>query len=395
MQIRLGSLAAWLVMLCAVTAAGADDGAYGSFGAGYGFLDRDRGLNDAADLWLGIGMPAPWAHHAVELSLHLARPEHRQRPGRATRAALHLDLLRDFASRQGWTPYALAGAGLARDTAGGGADVRPLLDVGAGVRHALPWWDMTLRAEARASGQFGSDAAPGDSLLLDYQLRIGVQRAIRPLRRGAGWDAAAAWPAAHACPVAVVDPITGRSECTTDSDGDGVPDDFDACPDTPAAAAVDARGCPLAVAVDGDRDGDGVADAIDLCPASMRGVIVDARGCAEPQPLVLADFTFDFDSARLTALGRLYLDTMALMLLGQPGLDVEIVGHSDSLGAELYNLRLSQARAAAAAAYLAERGVEPERLIAVGRGDAQPVASNASEAGRARNRRVAFWLHPR
>ena len=125
----------------------------------------------------------------------------------------------------------------------------------------------------------------------------------------------------------------------------------------------------------------------------MPGVTVNAFGCAEPQPLVISDFTFEFDSAQLTSAGRRYLDKMAAMLRGQPELTVEIIGHTDSLGAETYNQELSQARAESVLNYLADKGVEHARLTATGRGESQPVASNETEEGRARNRRVAFWLY--
>jgi OOP family OmpA-OmpF porin len=71
-----------------------------------------------------------------------------------------------------------------------------------------------------------------------------------------------------------------------------------------------------------------------------------------------------------------------------PEVRVEVAGHTDSTGSAATNVRLSEARAAAVRAYLARRGVAPDRMVARGYGSSRPVAPNATAAGRARNRRV-------
>ena len=86
------------------------------------------------------------------------------------------------------------------------------------------------------------------------------------------------------------------------------------------------------------------------------------------------------------------LDSIAPALAGEPGVAVKIVGHTDSQGSEMVNLRLSIDRAEAVVAYLAGRGIALERLSADGRGEADPLTSNATEEGRARNRRVELLL---
>lgn len=140
-----------------------------------------------------------------------------------------------------------------------------------------------------------------------------------------------------------------------------------------------------------DSDGDGVPDQNDRCPDTLRGLRVDNRGCAEKnQTLRLEGVNFELDSARLTLNAREVLDRVVRTLQGQPTLRVEIAGHTDSTGSASYNQRLSQERAASVRSYLVSAGIESFRLVARGYGETQPIASNETDYGRARNRRVEF-----
>ncbi|WP_413616619.1 OmpA family protein [Halomonas cupida] len=165
-----------------------------------------------------------------------------------------------------------------------------------------------------------------------------------------------------------------------DSDGDGVYDENDQCPGTPAGVAVDAVGCPL------DSDGDGVPDFQDQCPGTPAGVEVNALGCEAD--LVLRDVNFEFDSATLTPQAEQVLLGVAEPLRNNSNVGVVIEGHTDSTGSAEYNKQLSQERAASVARFLASQGIDPSRMRAVGYGEEQPIASNETDAGRAENRRV-------
>lgn len=90
-------------------------------------------------------------------------------------------------------------------------------------------------------------------------------------------------------------------------------------------------------------------------------------------------------------LGRA-LDALAPALAAEAGVAVRVVGHTDSQGSEMVNLRLSIARAEAVVAWLRERGIALDRLAADGRGEADPLTSNATEEGRVRNRRIELIL---
>lgn len=111
-----------------------------------------------------------------------------------------------------------------------------------------------------------------------------------------------------------------------------------------------------------------------------------------PRRIVLHDVRFAFDDARIDPASHGIIDEAAATLrdLGWP--DVVVEGHTDSRGTDAYNLALSRRRAEAVRAYLVHRGAPAGSLRAVGFGESRPVADNATEAGRARNRRVELHI---
>jgi outer membrane protein OmpA-like peptidoglycan-associated protein len=97
---------------------------------------------------------------------------------------------------------------------------------------------------------------------------------------------------------------------------------------------------------------------------------------------------FPYDSDVLTAQARENLNTLASSLDKYPNTDIVVVGHTDAVGSDEYNLTLSERRANSAVNYLVSRGVSRARLRAAGRGESEPVAANETDAGRQQNRRV-------
>ena len=122
------------------------------------------------------------------------------------------------------------------------------------------------------------------------------------------------------------------------------------------------------------------------------GVTVERRGADLVMELP-ADVTFAFDRADIQPRFVPALDAVARTIAAYPATDVEVIGHTDAVGSDAYNLALSQRRGASVADFLVSRHTDAERLVVEGLGKTEPVASNATVAGRAANRRVEIVLH--
>ncbi len=174
-----------------------------------------------------------------------------------------------------------------------------------------------------------------------------------------------------------------------DSDGDGVSDQNDRCPDTPAGLKVNAQGCH-----DHDHDKDGVMNVKDKCPDSSPGAVVNADGCEEAAQVVieLQGVYFDLDKATLKPESIAILDA-AVKTMGAHGtLVVEVAGHTDSSASEAYNQNLSERRAKVVYDYLVDQGVAADRMTWKGYGELNPIAPNDTEEGRAKNRRTELVI---
>lgn len=141
-----------------------------------------------------------------------------------------------------------------------------------------------------------------------------------------------------------------------------------------------------------DSDGDGVEDALDKCPNTPKGFRVDATGCIIEQTIVLRAVNFVYDGSELTGPAKQTLDEVAAALAAQPLLNLEVGGHTDSTGSTQYNQKLSQRRADSVKTYLVGKGIATGRVTAKGYGESTPISSNDSPEGRADNRRVEFKL---
>lgn len=184
--------------------------------------------------------------------------------------------------------------------------------------------------------------------------------------------------------------------CPLDSDRDGVPDYQDKCPNntpTEISAGVDKSGCPL------DSDGDGVADYKDKCPGTPAGTPVDADGCPSSDKVVIKTVVeddmvqFDFDKVIIKPEGKRVLNKLGNFLTsGTYNINsMTLVGHTDSIGSANYNQTLSVKRAQAVANYLRSQGVQASMAVS-GKGESAPIANNSTRDGRAKNRRVEIEI---
>lgn len=143
---------------------------------------------------------------------------------------------------------------------------------------------------------------------------------------------------------------------------------------------------PMVVAVIGDSDGDGILDNLDKCPNTPKGATVNQYGCWAYQ----GDILFDFDKYDIKPAAYPILDEALMVYRKNPGLKIEVQGFTDSIGTEEYNMGLSKRRADAVRNYLVDKGVDPKVISTRGFGESNPVASNDTKEGRALNRRVEF-----
>ena len=251
--------------------------------------------------------------------------------------AVNLNLINMY-NRDGlFAPYILAGIGIVNTDIGSedGDDLQGQL--GVGVLTRLWGSRLSLRTEALARGQDASDN------LTDILFNVGLSVAL----------------GTKAVPVAAAVPVVA------------------AAPPPP----------PPPPAPPADTDGDGVIDSIDQCPDTPKGERVGPQGCTCD---VTRQLQFKTSSAELSDGDKLILDEVAENLKRLKFISGTVVGHTDSTGSEAYNQALSERRAQSVITYLETRGIDPGRLKASGAGESQPIADNGTREGRALNRRVVL-----
>ncbi|HSL88627.1 MAG TPA: thrombospondin type 3 repeat-containing protein, partial [Ignavibacteriaceae bacterium] len=196
------------------------------------------------------------------------------------------------------------------------------------------------------------------------------------------------------CPDTPEGYIVDERGCIIDSDRDGIPDDRDRCPFTPLGVEVDEFGCPI------DSDGDGVPDYLDECPATPKGYYVNQYGCvlwvpdfdSNPnQKLVLYIDQLFTKEPGLNAFGKSEIGFIAKRISESKYPDWAIVGHSDNLGEAAANRFLSTEWAKVIFYHFVESGLDSANLTYTGLGSETPIASNATEDGRSQNRRIEIY----
>ncbi|KAI9433629.1 hypothetical protein F5148DRAFT_1295415 [Russula earlei] len=162
-----------------------------------------------------------------------------------------------------------------------------------------------------------------------------------------------------------------------DSDGDGVADFFDKCPGTPQGIKVDGAGCPLPV----------TAPAKDTVIKVYNNTYVITEEDKKVVSEAIRNLEFDFGKASIRDRSLPYLDKVAAMMV-KKGFSLKLAGHTDAIGSDAANMKLSKDRAESIKTYLVSQGVNNARIEAVGYGKMQPIATNKTEEGRQKNRRL-------
>lgn len=310
-------------------------------------------------LALGYKFDSPWALEGAYLG---ASSEVKGSVRDIDYQQLRLDALYYLGANSNTRPYLLIGAGEQGYDAGeAGEEYEAFLNAGVGLKHRFTDL-LSLRSDVRA-------VQSTEEYRTDWAFNIGLQFFF-------GKAAKASAPA----PVEAPKPL--------DSDGDGVVDSLDNCPNSPAGKPVNARGCPRKPR---DDDKDGVPNNKDKCPDTAPGAKVDATGCyvvIEKDVTVSLNVNFENNSDKIAS-GREQIKEVADFMKEHPLTEVTVEGHTDSLGSDAYNKQLSQRRAEAVAAVLTSYyELSADRVKAVGYGESRPVASNDTAEGRAKNRRV-------
>jgi outer membrane protein OmpA-like peptidoglycan-associated protein len=182
-----------------------------------------------------------------------------------------------------------------------------------------------------------------------------------------------------------------------DNDADTVLDANDKCPNQPEDpdGYQDDDGCP-----DPDNDGDQIADLDDWCPNTPGVSGGDKPGCPKKNTLIVVtekeiritqQIQFEFNKAIIRpGISFKILDEVVGVLVDNPKITLEVQGHTDNVGGDAYNMKLSQSRADAVRAYLVSHGIAATRLVSKGYGFHQPLVPNTTDSNRALNRRVQF-----
>ena len=191
------------------------------------------------------------------------------------------------------------------------------------------------------------------------------------------------------CPDTLADVSVDSVGCPVDTDADGVADYLDKCPATPVGVKVNVQGCPI------DTDGDGIPDYLDKCP-TVAGVAAN-QGCPE-EVAALPPFpemgvsNFRIGSAEIKPAFIPILNSLVDYLKANETAVVDLQGNTDSTGGDDLNQRLSVKRAKSCAGYLIKKGVPSNKITTQGFGEKKPIATNATVAGREKNRRCDFVI---
>ncbi len=376
--------------------------------------DKDRGVeDDITGGQFGFGYVLNDAYN-IEAVFSAYWPDGDEPLPDQEQLAAGLELQRVFRRAERFSPYIHIGAGYMNlDVAGLEEQEGAMYTGGAGF--LLDMFDSNIALRGEWKVRF--DRASDDRNRQDHLFSVGFQ-----IPFGAGTpkfvdsDGDGVADGIDRCPNTPAGTRVDAYGCEVDSDGDGVKDSMDKCPGTPRGVSVDSDGCPMdsdgdgvtddkdkcpntvsgaKVGADGcelDGDNDGVVDRLDECPDSAPGVQVDIKGCEIKDVIRLPGVNFESNSDRLQPGATNVLDDAVATLKKNPTITFEVAGHTDSDGSAEYNEGLSARRATTVRDYLASNGIAENRMTVRGYGEAEPIADNGTREGKAQNRRVVLRI---
>lgn len=365
---------------------------YFTFMASYIDDDTDRGLEDAFNggkFGVGYAVNDLWN---IEGFLSFATPN-ATLP--MTEDEDHLGIGVDaqlvFRRSEVFSPYLLVGLGYFKIDRPATTNEGMMGGAGAGFFLDFQSTNIAIRGEFKHRFELASSPGLADNLYsIGLHIPLGrptPKMAPAPVPQDSDGDGVV--DENDRCPNTPAGVRVDRYGCELDSDGDGVVDSKDECPGTVAGAEVDEKGCEK------DDDGDGVVNRLDQCPGTPKGVQVDVKGCEIKAEIRLEGVNFETNSDRLLPGAEGRLNQAAATLQKNPTIKVEVAGHTDSDGSAAYNESLSARRAQTVHDYLADRGVAVNRMTVRGYGESQPIADNSTREGKAQNRRVVLRITER
>ena len=312
------------------------------------------------------------------------------------------------------------GTGFARDS----GDSAATTSAGLGFKWRMGQSNFSIHGEHRARIVFDTETLTDQLTTIGVQYNFGGRRTdpgVPATNNNVDTDGDGVLDIWDACPnTAPGVEVTSRGcelqNIDRDGDEDRIFDSKDECPNTPFGVPVDPRGCSLDSDMDGvttdkdrcpasragaevnihgcevDEDNDGVPDHRDDCPDTRAGVRVDIKGCEIRDIISLPGVNFETGHDILLPGTEYLLQEAADTLKKHPDLQIEVSGHSDNVGNEDQNQGLSMRRARTVRDFLIRYGVDESRLSFRGYGENQPIADNSTADGRATNRRVELRL---
>lgn len=310
--------------------------------------DNKRGVDDTWLFGFGIGkyLSPNWA---MDIEYTFNEFDFDDGTGDWTQNGLGVSFRRFFRdSSEAWRPYAMFGAGGLANSADRRDEQTPLeMHFGGGLDGRLND-RLHLRTEIGYRYDMDDTTVANQDDFDDWIVSVGLTVAL-------GTSTAPA-PYVEPEPEPYVAPEPEPEPQVLDADRDNVPDDRDACPDSQPGQMIGPDGCPADVTID------------------LRGV------------------NFEFDKAVLLPESMATLDQAVDVLKRFNTISVEVAGHTDSVGTDAYNQKLSESRAKVVYDYLVANGIDASRLSWTGYGEGSPLTSNETAEGRAANRRTELVI---